>query len=70
MWINIEFTNIIWLSGVSKVSFRGGGGVGFKLICEKWAYLHARGFGGMLPREIFLKWCNLMRSGMYFATIL
>ena len=28
MWINIEFTNIIWLSGVSKVSFRGGGGGG------------------------------------------
>ena len=41
MWINIEFTNIIWLSGVSKVSFRGGGGVVFKLICEKWAYLHS-----------------------------
>ena len=69
MWINIEFTNIIWLSGVSKVSFRGGG-VGFKLICEKWAYLHAREFGGMHPRENFLKWCNLMRSGVYFATIL
>ena len=36
-------TNIIWLSGVSKVSFRGGGGgeVGFKLICEKCAYLHS-----------------------------
>ena len=54
MWINIEFTNIIWLSGVSKVSFRGGG-VGFKLICEKWAYLHAREFGGMLPLEKFFK---------------
>ena len=40
MWINIEFTNIIWLSGVSKVSFREGG-VGFKLICEKGAYLHS-----------------------------
>ena len=24
----------------------------------------------MLPREFFLKWCNLMRSGVYFATIL
>ena len=39
MWINIEFTNIIWLSGVPKISFRGGG-VGFQLICEKWVYMY------------------------------
>ena len=23
------------------------------------------GFGGMLPRENFLKWCNLVRFGVY-----
>ena len=28
------------------------------------------GFGGMLPREIFLKWCNLVRFREYFAKIL
>ena len=28
------------------------------------------GFGGMLPREIFLKWCNLVRFGVYFDLIL
>ena len=28
------------------------------------------GFGGMLPRENFLKWCNLVRFGVYFDQIL
>ena len=28
------------------------------------------GFGGMLPREIFLKWCNLVRFRVYFDQIL
>ena len=28
------------------------------------------GFGGMLPRENFLKWCNLVRFREYFAKIL
>ena len=23
------------------------------------------GFGGMLPREFFFKWCNLVRFGVY-----
>ena len=27
-------------------------------------------FGGMPPREIFLKWCNLVRFGVYFDQIL
>ena len=27
-------------------------------------------FGGMLPRENFKKWCNLVRFGVYFAAIL
>ena len=26
--------------------------------------------GGMLPRENFLKWCNLVRFGVYFDQIL
>ena len=30
----------------------------------------ARGFGGMSPREIFLKWCNLLRFGVHFDSIL
>ena len=28
------------------------------------------GFGGMLPRENFLKWCNLVRFRVYFYQIL
>ena len=28
------------------------------------------GFGGMLPREYFLKGCNLVRFGVYFDQIL
>ena len=28
------------------------------------------GFGGMLSRENFLKWCNLVRFGVYFDQIL
>ena len=28
------------------------------------------GFGGMPPRENFLKWCNLVRFGVYFDQIL
>ena len=28
------------------------------------------GFGSMLPRENFKKWCNLVRFGVYFAAIL
>ena len=46
-------------SGVSRISFRG---------ATKFAF--ARGFGGMLPRENFKKWCTLVRFGEYFANIL
>ena len=28
------------------------------------------GFGGMPPRNFFLKWCNLVRFGVYFDQIL
>ena len=68
------------VSGVSRISFRGG----FKIFLEKWGNLHGAkrhaargeatrllgGFGGMLPRENFKKWCNLVRFREYFAKIL
>ena len=62
------------ISGVSRISFRGVGG--FKIFLEKWGYLHGEvtrllgGFGGMIPRENFKKWCNLVRFREYFAKIL
>ena len=30
----------------------------------------ARGVRGMLPREFFFKWCNLVRFGVYLGQIL
>ena len=59
-------------------------GGGFKIFLEKWGYLHGAsrhaargfatrllgGFGGMLLRENFLKWCNFVRFREYFAKIL
>ena len=53
--------------GVSRISFRGGGG--FKIFLEKWGYLHGEatrlpgGVRGHAPPRIFLKngaiWCVL-----------
>ena len=63
-------------SGVSRISFRGGGGGGSKFfwksggICMAIATRLLGGFGGMLPRENFKKWCNLVRFREYFAKIL
>ena len=67
-------------SGVSRISFRGGvqkfsGKVGEfawrEAPCSAWqSHAFARGFGGMLPRENFKKWCNLVRFREYFAKIL
>ena len=54
----------------------GEGGGGGQNICVKvgvfaWrSHVFARGYGGMLPQEIFFKWCNLVRFGEYFAKIL
>ena len=51
-------------------------GEGFTFFLEKCGYLHGEatrllgGFGGMLPRENFKKWCNLVRFREYFAKIL
>ena len=59
---------------VAYLGFHFGGG--FKIFLVKWGYLHGEatrllgGFGGMLPREIFKKWCNLVRFREYFAKIL
>ena len=59
-------------SGVSRISFWGrvqnfSGKVGVFAPCS--ARLLG-GFGGMLLRENFLKWCNLVRFREYFAKIL
>ena len=66
---SIKIYIIVYSSGVSRISFRGG----FKNFWEKWGNLHGAkrhaargeatrllgGFGGMLPRENFKKWCVL-----------
>ena len=51
----------------------GGGG---QNILEKRGYLHGYvlycmlgGSGGMLPRENFKKWCNVVHFGEYFVKI-
>ena len=50
--------------GGSKFFWKSGG------ICMVLRHALARGFGGMLPRENFKKWCNLVRFREYFAKIL
>ena len=69
---------------MAYLGFHFGGGGGFKIFLEKWGNLHGAkrhaargeathllgGFGGMLPRENFKKWCNLVRFREYFAKIL
>ena len=81
MYVLLKLSNIITSSGVS-IDFISGGG--FKIFLEKWGYLHGAkrhaargeatrllgGFGDMHPREIFLKWCNLVLLREYFAKIL
>ena len=59
--------------GVPRI-WQGGGGKNFFF---RFGNLHVAkpcdllgGFGGMLPREIFLKWCNMVRFGVYFDQIL
>ena len=51
----------------------GFGRGGAKFFFLKFGNLHVAllgGFGGMPPREIFLKWCNLVRFGVYLDQIL
>ena len=53
------------------------GGGGPRIFFFRFGNLHVAkpcallgGFGGMSPRENFLKWCNLVRFGVYFDPIL
>ena len=60
-------------SGVSSISFQGGGG--FKLFLEIVGAFATRLLGvfrgqGNAPPKFFLKWCNLLRFGEDFAKIL
>ena len=42
----------------------------WKFACREATCALLGGFGGMLPRENFLKWCNLVRFSVYFDQIL
>ena len=61
---------------VAYLGFHFGGGGGVQNIFGKvgvsaWqSPAFVRGFGGMLSRENFKIWCNLVRFGEYFAKIL
>ena len=61
-------------SGVTRISFWGVGQFFWKSggICmaRGFATRMLGGFGGMLRRENFKKWCNLVRFREYFAKIL
>ena len=58
---NTSLTTTVIYSGVSRTSFRR---EGVQIIFGK---VFVR---GMLPREDFLKWCNLVGFGEYFDKIL
>ena len=61
----------IWQGGVKNFFFRFGNlHVTKRHGAHGEAMRFVRGFGGMLPRENFLKWCNLVRFGVYFDQIL
>ena len=51
----------IWQGGRPRIFFFRFGNLH---VAKLW------GFGGMLPRENFLKWCHLVRFGVYFDHIL
>ena len=66
--------HIVYISGASPGFGRGGGA---RIYFFRFGNLHVAkpcallgGFGGMPPREIFLKWCNMVRFGVYFDHIL
>ena len=56
--INFLVASCPWAyAGFAKgVNFLGAG----RVACRE------RGFGGMIPRENFSEWCNLVRFGSYF----
>ena len=53
--------------GVPRI-WQGGGGK--NIFFSDLEICMLGGFGGMPPPENFLKWCNLMRFGVYFDQIL
>ena len=65
------------LCTVAYLGFHFGGGGGSKVFLKSGGICMALeatrllgGFGGMLPRENFKKWSNLVRFRKYFAKIL
>ena len=73
-WYSKQTVCVKWgrCRGVPRIG-RGGQKFFFSQILEfacREAIRIARGFGGMLPRENFLKRCNLVRFRVYFDQIL
>ena len=63
------------IKGVNPCSNMGGIILGRNIHPACWMYCAKRRaylglFGGMLPREIFSKWCNLVHFGVYLDQIL
>ena len=69
-----EYDLYTTLPAVAYLGFHFGGGSNFSGKVGEFAWREATrllgGFGGMLPRENFKKWCNLVRFREYFAKIL
>ena len=65
----LKILHVIWVSGASPGVGRGGGQEYFFSIW-KFACCFARGVRGHAPPNFFLKWCNLVRFGVYFDQIL
>ena len=71
---NVLFMCRCTIAGASP-GFGRGGARNFifqiwKFACREPPCALLGGFGGMLPRENFFKWCNLVRFGVYFDHIL
>ena len=77
---NTILRNIVRIGHASYTIKRVGRGVpriwqggGKNFFFQIWKFACRKllgGFGGMPPRENFLKWCNLVRFGVYFDKIL
>ena len=66
------FTMLTAFRGVPRIREGGGPRIFFQIweFACRGAMRIARGFGSMLPRANFLKWCNLVRFRVYFDQIL
>ena len=67
--------NLLSIKGVNPCSNMGGIILGGNIHLACGMYCASRRallgeFGGMLPREIFFKWCNLVPSGVCLGQIL